>query len=89
MTSEKGQTERNSVRMFSASPLTSDIARCSPHFAFGPIPDLHTQVLSDKDVLARATETAGKLAAKPAAALRLNPYRQVGERSKLFSFDTG
>jgi enoyl-CoA hydratase/carnithine racemase len=29
-----------------------------------------TQVLSDKDVLARATETAGKLAAKPAAALQ-------------------
>jgi enoyl-CoA hydratase/carnithine racemase len=31
---------------------------------------LVTQVLSDKDVLARATETAGKLAAKPAAALQ-------------------
>src|SRR5437868_15343610 len=31
---------------------------------------LVTQVISDKDVLARATETAGKLAAKPAAALQ-------------------
>ena len=31
---------------------------------------LVNQVLSDKDVLARATETAGKLAAKPAAALQ-------------------
>jgi enoyl-CoA hydratase/carnithine racemase len=31
---------------------------------------LVTQVLSDKDVLARAIETAGKLAAKPAAALQ-------------------
>jgi enoyl-CoA hydratase/carnithine racemase len=31
---------------------------------------LVTQVLSDKDVLARATETAGKLAAKPARALQ-------------------
>ena len=31
---------------------------------------LVTQVLSDKDVLARATETARKLAAKPAAALQ-------------------
>jgi enoyl-CoA hydratase/carnithine racemase len=30
---------------------------------------LVTQVISDKDVLARATETAGKLAAKPATAL--------------------
>jgi hypothetical protein len=40
-------------------------------------------------VLARATETAGKLAAKPAAALRLHQYRQVGERSKFFNFDTG
>src|SRR3954462_2472313 len=35
---------------------------------------LVTEVISDKDVLARATETAGKLAAKPAAAL------QVGKR---------
>jgi len=31
---------------------------------------LVTQVVSDKDVLARATETVGKLAAKPAAALQ-------------------
>jgi enoyl-CoA hydratase/carnithine racemase len=31
---------------------------------------LVTQVISDKDVLARATETAGKLAAKPAGALQ-------------------
>jgi enoyl-CoA hydratase/carnithine racemase len=31
---------------------------------------LVNQVISDKDVLARATETAGKLAAKPAAALQ-------------------
>jgi 1,4-dihydroxy-2-naphthoyl-CoA synthase len=31
---------------------------------------LVTQVISDKDVLARATETAGRLAAKPARALQ-------------------
>jgi enoyl-CoA hydratase/carnithine racemase len=31
---------------------------------------LVTQILADKDVLARATETAGKLAAKPARALQ-------------------
>jgi enoyl-CoA hydratase/carnithine racemase len=31
---------------------------------------LVTQVLADKDVVARATETAGKLAAKPAGALQ-------------------
>jgi enoyl-CoA hydratase/carnithine racemase len=31
---------------------------------------LVTQVISDKDVLAKATETAGKLAAKPAGALQ-------------------
>jgi enoyl-CoA hydratase/carnithine racemase len=43
---------------------------------------LVTQVLSDKDVLARATETAGKLAAKPAAALQASkrlmkqPFRE-------------
>src|SRR3954452_24261830 len=41
-----------------------------------------TQVLSDKEVLARATETAGKLAAKPAAALQASkrlmkqPFRE-------------
>jgi enoyl-CoA hydratase/carnithine racemase len=40
------------------------------------------QVISDKDVLARATETAGKLAAKPAAALQASkrlmkqPFRE-------------
>jgi len=43
---------------------------------------LVTQVLSDKDVLARATETAEKLAAKPAAALQASkrlmkqPFRE-------------
>jgi enoyl-CoA hydratase/carnithine racemase len=43
---------------------------------------LATQVISDKDVLARATETAGKLAAKPAAALQASkrlmkqPFRE-------------
>jgi enoyl-CoA hydratase/carnithine racemase len=43
---------------------------------------LVTQVLSDKDVLARATETAGKLAAKPASALQASkrlikqPFRE-------------
>ena len=43
---------------------------------------LVTQVLSDKDVLAKATETAGKLAAKPAAALQASkrlmkqPFRE-------------
>src|SRR5205814_1106848 len=43
---------------------------------------LVTQVISDKDVLARATETAGKLAAKPAAALQASkrlmkqPFRE-------------
>src|SRR5258708_4063788 len=43
---------------------------------------LVTQVVSDKDVLARATETARKLAAKPAAALQASkrlmkqPFRQ-------------
>jgi enoyl-CoA hydratase/carnithine racemase len=43
---------------------------------------LVTQVLSDKDVLARATETAGKLAAKPAGALQASkrlmkqPFRE-------------
>ena len=43
---------------------------------------LVTQVLSDKDVLARATETARKLAAKPAAALQASkrlmkqPFRE-------------
>jgi enoyl-CoA hydratase/carnithine racemase len=43
---------------------------------------LVTQVVSDKDVLARATETAGKLAAKPAAALQASkrlmkqPFRE-------------
>jgi enoyl-CoA hydratase/carnithine racemase len=43
---------------------------------------LVTQVLPDKDVLARATETAGKLAAKPAAALQASkrlmklPFRE-------------
>ena len=43
---------------------------------------LVTQVLSDKDVLARATETAAKLAAKPAAALQASkrlmkqPFRE-------------
>jgi enoyl-CoA hydratase/carnithine racemase len=43
---------------------------------------LVNQVLSDKDVLARATETAGKLAAKPAAALQASkrlmkqPFRE-------------
>jgi enoyl-CoA hydratase/carnithine racemase len=41
-----------------------------------------TQVLPDKDVLARATETAGKLAAKPASALQASkrlmkrPFRE-------------
>src|ERR1700692_4750165 len=41
-----------------------------------------TQILSDKDVLARATETAGKLAAKPARALQASkrlmkqPFRE-------------
>jgi enoyl-CoA hydratase/carnithine racemase len=43
---------------------------------------LVTQVISDKDVLARATETAGKLAAKPARALQASkrlmkqPFRE-------------
>jgi len=43
---------------------------------------LVTQVISDKDFLVRATETAGKLAAKPAAALRASkrlmkqPFRE-------------
>ncbi len=43
---------------------------------------LVTQVISDKDVLARATETAGKLAAKPAEALQASkrlmkqPFRE-------------
>jgi enoyl-CoA hydratase/carnithine racemase len=43
---------------------------------------LVTQVISDKDVLARATETAGKLAAKPASALQASkrlmkqPFRE-------------
>src|SRR5580765_6392256 len=43
---------------------------------------LVTEVLSDKDVLATATETAGKLAAKPAAALQASkrlmkqPFRE-------------
>ena len=43
---------------------------------------LVNQVLSDKDVLARATETAGKLAAKPARALQASkrlikqPFRE-------------
>jgi enoyl-CoA hydratase/carnithine racemase len=43
---------------------------------------LVTHVTSDKDVLARATETAGKLAAKPAAALQASkrlmkqPFRE-------------
>ena len=43
---------------------------------------LVTQVLPDKDVLAKATETAGKLAAKPAAALQASkrlmkqPFRE-------------
>ena len=43
---------------------------------------LVTQVISDKDVLARATETAGKLAAKPAGALQASkrlmkqPFRE-------------
>jgi enoyl-CoA hydratase/carnithine racemase len=43
---------------------------------------LVTQVLSDKDVLAKATETAGKLAAKPASALQASkrlikqPFRE-------------
>jgi enoyl-CoA hydratase/carnithine racemase len=43
---------------------------------------LVTLVLSDKDVLARATETAGKLAAKPASALQASkrlmklPFRE-------------
>jgi enoyl-CoA hydratase/carnithine racemase len=43
---------------------------------------LVTQVLSDKDVLARATETAGKLATKPARALQASkrlmkqPFRE-------------
>src|ERR1700732_989700 len=43
---------------------------------------LVTQVISDKDVLPRATETAGKLAAKPAAALQASkrlmkqPFRE-------------
>jgi enoyl-CoA hydratase/carnithine racemase len=43
---------------------------------------LVTEVLSDKDVLARAAETAGKLAAKPAAALQASkrlmkqPFRE-------------
>jgi enoyl-CoA hydratase/carnithine racemase len=43
---------------------------------------LVTQVLSDKEVLARATETAGKLAAKPAGALQASkrlmkqPFRE-------------
>jgi enoyl-CoA hydratase/carnithine racemase len=43
---------------------------------------LVNQVVSDKDVLARATETAGKLAAKPAAALQASkrlmkqPFRE-------------
>ena len=43
---------------------------------------LVTQVVSDKDALARATETARKLAAKPAAALQASkklmkqPFRE-------------
>jgi enoyl-CoA hydratase/carnithine racemase len=43
---------------------------------------LVTQVLADKDVVARATETAGKLAAKPAGALQASkrlmkqPFRE-------------
>jgi enoyl-CoA hydratase/carnithine racemase len=43
---------------------------------------LVTQVISDKDVLAKATETAGKLAAKPATALQASkrlmkqPFRE-------------
>jgi enoyl-CoA hydratase/carnithine racemase len=43
---------------------------------------LVTEVVSDKDVLARATETARKLAAKPAAALQASkrlmkqPFRE-------------
>jgi enoyl-CoA hydratase/carnithine racemase len=43
---------------------------------------LVTQVISDKDVLARAIETAGKLAAKPAAGLQASkrllkqPFRE-------------
>jgi enoyl-CoA hydratase/carnithine racemase len=43
---------------------------------------LVTQVISDKDVLARATETAEKLAAKPARALQASkrllkqPFRE-------------
>jgi enoyl-CoA hydratase/carnithine racemase len=43
---------------------------------------LVTQVISDKDVLARATETAGKLAAKPPRALQVSkrlmkqPFRE-------------
>jgi enoyl-CoA hydratase/carnithine racemase len=43
---------------------------------------LVSEVLSDKDVLAKATETAGKLAAKPAAALQASkrlmkqPFRE-------------
>jgi enoyl-CoA hydratase/carnithine racemase len=43
---------------------------------------LVTQVLPDQDVLARATETAGKLAAKPASALQASkrlmkqPFRE-------------
>ena len=43
---------------------------------------LVTKVVSDKDVLATATETAGKLAAKPAAALQASkrlmkqPFRE-------------
>ena len=43
---------------------------------------LVTQVISDKDVLARATETAGKLAAKPPRALQASkrlmrqPFRE-------------
>jgi enoyl-CoA hydratase/carnithine racemase len=43
---------------------------------------LATQVVSDKDVMARATETAGKLAAKPASALQASkrlmkqPFRE-------------
>jgi enoyl-CoA hydratase/carnithine racemase len=43
---------------------------------------LVTEIVSDKDVLARATETAGKLAAKPAAALQASkrlmklPFRE-------------
>jgi enoyl-CoA hydratase/carnithine racemase len=43
---------------------------------------LVSQVVSDKDVLAKATETAGKLAAKPAAALQASkrlmkqPFRE-------------